>query len=92
MAALWLILAAAAAVAAAVYGLSLRLHPWVPCRACAGTGKTRDTVWKRAHGTCRACSGRGRHPRLGVYVLQPARARRMTAGQASHKSTDQRGN
>ena len=91
MAALWLILAAAAALAAAVYLVSLRVHPWAPCRRCGGGGKSRDRIWREAHGSCRSCGGRGRHPRLGVRVLQPARARQMTAGQANHKSIDKRG-
>lgn len=91
MAALWLILAAAV-IAAAVYGTSLRLHPWTPCRACDGSGKSRDAMWKKAHGTCRACGGRGRHPRLGVRILQPGRARRLAAGTPKHKSIDQRRN
>ena len=38
---LWLILAAAAVIAAAVYGVSLQLHPWTPCRTCGGSGKSR---------------------------------------------------
>ena len=91
MAALWLILAAAAVLAVVAYAVSLRLHPWAPCRKCDGGGKSRDAVWKKAHGTCRACGGRGRHPRLGIRVLQPGRARRMNSGQASHKSIDRRG-
>jgi len=89
--ALWLILAAAAVIAAAVYLASLRLHPKWPCRACRGTGKTRDRIWKSAHGTCAACSGRGWRPRLGIRVLQPGRARRL-APPANHKSIDQRRN
>ncbi|HEY1321017.1 MAG TPA: hypothetical protein VGF32_12250 [Streptosporangiaceae bacterium] len=88
--ALWLILAAAAALAAVVYATSLRIHPWTPCRTCKGSGKSRDSVWKTAFGTCRACGGRGRHPRLGVRVLQPGRARRLTAGTPKHKNVDQR--
>lgn len=90
MAALWVILAVAAALAVAVYSASLRLHPWAPCRSCGGGGKSRDAVWRKAHGTCRSCGGRGRHPRLGIRILQPARARQMTAGQPDHKSIDKR--
>jgi DnaJ-class molecular chaperone len=90
MAALWIVLAAAAVLGAAAYLTSLRVHPWAPCRKCEGGGKSRDAVWRRAHGTCRACGGRGRHPRLGVRVLQPGRARQMTTGQPDHKSIDRR--
>jgi hypothetical protein len=90
MPALWIVLAAAVFLAATAYAVSLRVHPWAPCRACGGSGKSRDTVWRKAHGTCRSCGGRGRHPRLGVRVLTPARARAMTAGQPKHKSIDER--
>jgi hypothetical protein len=89
--AVWLILAAAAVLAAA-YAVSLRIHPWAPCRSCKGSGKSRDAVWKTAFGTCRACGGRGRRPRAGVRVLQPGRARQLAAGQPKHKRIDQRGN
>lgn len=89
---IWLILAAAAVLGAAMYAASLRIHPWRPCRSCDGSGKSRDTVWKKTFGTCKACGGRGRHPRLGVRVLQPARARRMTGGQPKHKNIDERRN
>lgn len=90
--AVWLIPAVAALIAAAAYLASLRIHPWTPCRPCKGTGKSRDTVWKAAFGTCRACGGRGRHPRLGVRVLQPGRARQLTAGQPKHLNVDKRRN
>lgn len=85
-----LIVVAAAAIAAAVYGVSLRWHPWAPCRACGGGGKSRDRLWRGAFGTCKACGGRGRHPRLGVRVLQPGRHERLTGGKADHKRIDQR--
>lgn len=90
MADLWLALTAAAAVSGAVYLISLRLHPRVPCRACDGSGRTQDRVWKRATGTCPQCSGRGWKTRLGVRFLAPARHRRLTGRPAGHKSIDQR--
>jgi len=90
MTALLLLAAAAAVIAVTVYAVSLRLHPWMPCRACGGSGKTSDRLWHSAHGTCRACGGRGRNPRLGIRVLQPSRYKRLMAGQAGHKSIDKR--
>lgn len=90
--ALWLILAAAAILTAAAYAASLRFHPWKPCGTCDGSGKSRDAVWKTAFGTCRACGGKGRKPRLGVRVLQPARARRLAGAQPDHKNIDERRN
>jgi DnaJ-class molecular chaperone len=88
----WLLVVITAVLIAGAYYVSLRIHPWRPCRPCDGSGKSRDALWKSAFGTCRACGGRGRRPRLGVRALQPGRARRMTAGQPEHKRTDARGN
>lgn len=87
---LWLILAAAAVIAAAVYAVSLRIHPWWPCRPCAGSGKAKDRIWRQAHGTCPACGGKGRRPRLGIRITQPGRARALTARRGTHKSIDKR--
>jgi len=86
------LLVLAAIVCGAGYYISLWLHPWASCRACGGGGKSRDRIWRGAFGTCKACAGRGRHPRLGVRVLQPGRCKQLTAGQATHKSIDKRGN
>lgn len=74
----------------AVYLVSLRVHPWWPCRPCRGTGKTRGRVWKRARGTCSACGGKGQRPRLGIRLLNPGRARTMTLPKGTYKRTDRR--
>lgn len=75
----------------AAYLVSLRVHPWTRCRRCSGGGKSKDRIWRGAHGTCPSCGGRGRHPRLGVRIFTPGRARQMTAPKASHRSIDKRG-
>lgn len=85
------ILAVAVVAAAVAYLVSLRLHPWRPCRACSGTGRTKDRIWTRAHGTCPACGGRGRHPRIGVRLTSPGRYKQLTEGQPKHKNVDRRG-
>jgi len=90
--ALLLLIAAAAVIAVTVYTISLTWHPWTPCRACDGSGKTQDRLWKKAIGTCPGCGGRGRNPRLGIRVLQPTRYKRLTGAQANHKRIDKRGN
>ena len=82
MATLAIVAAAVIAAAAAAYLISLRIRPWWPCRACEGSGKTRDRIWKQAIGTCPKCGGRGRQPRLGVRILTPGRHKRLTAGRA----------
>lgn len=87
---LWLALLAVAVLAGAAYLISLRVHPWTACWRCKGSGKKRDRIWRKAHGSCRACGGKGRHPRLGIRALDPARAHSMTAPKGTHKRTDKR--
>ncbi len=86
----WLLLAAAAVAAASAYLVSLRLHPWWPCRSCGGSGKTRDWLWGKATGACPKCGGRGRLPRLGIRVLQRERAREMLPEKGAHRKADRR--
>ncbi len=87
----WLVIVLAVVIAGGYYAWSLRVHPWVRCRArgCKG-GSRRDRVFKGAYGACRHCGGRGRKPRLGIRVLTPARAKAMTAPKGSHKKADHR--
>ncbi|MGH3326333.1 MAG: hypothetical protein ACRDPT_00770 [Streptomycetales bacterium] len=59
----WVALAAAAAFCAVGYRISLRLHPYRPCRACGETGKHRGGVFTASFRACRACGGRGRQLR-----------------------------
>ena len=86
----WLILLALAVLAATAYLTSLRCRPWTSCKGCSRSGKTRDPAFRSTSGTCRACGGLGREPRPGVRVLQPRRARQMTAARATHKITGER--
>lgn len=79
----------AAALAVTLYAVSLRWHPRRACRACGGSGKTRDRIWRAARGTCPKCLG-GMRPRLGVRVLTPGRARAMLPVKGAHKKTDRR--
>ncbi|MGH9004816.1 MAG: hypothetical protein ACRDYV_16970 [Acidimicrobiia bacterium] len=58
----WVALAAAV-VYAVGYRISLRLHPYRPCRACGETGKHRGGVFTASFRACRACGGRGRQLR-----------------------------
>jgi DnaJ-class molecular chaperone len=92
MAALDLILLAAALAGAGAYLVSLRVHPWWPCRSCKGSGKTRDRLWKQARGTCARCGGKGQRPRKGIKVLNPARYERMRQQATGRKRADERGN
>ena len=86
----WLILLALAVRAATAYLTSLQCRPWTSCKGCSRSGKTGDPVLRSTSGTCRACGGLGREPGPGVRVLQPRRARRMTAAPATHKITGER--
>lgn len=88
---IWLLVVIVVVLAAGAYAVSIWLHPWAPCRACGGSGKSRDVLWRSAYGTCKRCGGRGRHPRAGIRVLTPGRHKRLArAGHADHKSIDKR--
>lgn len=54
---------AAAAVYAAGYAISIRLHPWRPCRRCGESGKHRGTMFTRSFRPCARCGGTGRELR-----------------------------
>ena len=86
----WLPLFVIAVLALAGYAALLWLFPWWPCRRCGGRGKLRDPLRRKAFRTCPSCGGRGQKPRLGVRLLQAARARRMRAREADHKKADER--
>lgn len=85
-----LLIVIAAVVAVAVYARSLWVHPWAPCRPCKGSGRTRDSLFRAATGTCSRCGGKGRKPRAGIRVLQPSRAKRLAGPKPDHKKADQR--
>lgn len=84
-----IVLILAAAFAAVIYLISLRLRPWRKCRACGGTGKTYSRIRPGAMGTCPKCIG-GRVPALGVRVLDRGRAREMRPARGAHKKADRR--
>ena len=71
------------AIGGAGYALSLRFFPWWPCSRCGGS-KIRKHPGSgkvaKAHGGCRRCGGKGRHPRLGVKVFTPSRASDLVSG------------
>lgn len=61
---LLIVLALAAAAAwAAGYALSIRLHPWRPCRRCGESGKHRGSLFTRSFRACARCGGTGRELR-----------------------------
>ena len=83
----WLILLALAVLAATAHLASLRCRPWTSCKGVQP--QRRDprpgvpvNVW-HLPGLRRP----GPQAGPGVRVLQPRRARRMTAAQANHKIT-----
>jgi DnaJ-class molecular chaperone len=57
-------------VAAVGYYVSLRIHPFVKCGLCKGTGRHFGTVYKNAHRKCRKCGGTGRRDRLGTRFIR----------------------
>jgi hypothetical protein len=57
------LLLAVAVVYAIGHAVSLRLHPWRPCRRCGESGKHRGTVFTRSFRPCPRCGGTGRELR-----------------------------
>ena len=51
------------------YWFSLRLHPFVKCKACSGTGRHSGMIFGRASRACGTCGGSSRVPRFGVRVF-----------------------
>ncbi|MEV5568693.1 hypothetical protein AB0L06_01475 [Spirillospora sp. NPDC052269] len=48
------------------YLVSIRRHPFRPCRSCSGTGKKHSSHFTDAHRACRRCGGTGRQNRPGA--------------------------
>jgi len=68
---------------AVIYLISLRIHPFMTCRSCGGTGRRAGKVFGYAHRQCMSCGGQGRHRRLGTTVFHrgsPTWAERQAAG------------
>ncbi len=53
----------AAAVYAVGYAISVRAHPYRPCRRCGESGKHRGTVFRRSFRDCARCGGTGQELR-----------------------------
>lgn len=53
----------AAAVYAAGYAMSVRLHPWKPCKRCGESGKHRGSLFTSSFRSCARCGGTGRELR-----------------------------
>jgi DnaJ-class molecular chaperone len=68
------LLALIAAVFTAAYYVSVRRHPYRPCRPCGGKGRNPGSTSKR-FGRCGYCGGSGRKLRLGAWLLERRRGR-----------------
>jgi len=51
------------------YAVSLRLHPYRPCRSCDGKGRKEGSFFRRAYSDCTRCNGKGRTLRAGVRIF-----------------------
>jgi hypothetical protein len=58
-----------AAVLGAAYSVSIRRHPYRPCRKCGESGKHRGTVFPRSFRACTRCGGTGRE--LRAFAKEP---------------------
>jgi hypothetical protein len=48
---------------ALAYAISIRRHPWRPCRRCGESGKHRGAVFPGSFRACTRCGGTGRELR-----------------------------
>lgn len=55
-----------------VWGVSLYLWPFAPCRKCEGSGRNPGSKRKR-FGQCRRCGGSGKRIRLGARTVHRGR-------------------
>ena len=53
----------------AAYTVSIRRHPYRPCRKCGEFGKHRGTVFPRSFRACTRCGGTGRE--LRPFAKEP---------------------
>jgi hypothetical protein len=60
----WVVVVLAVVVYLVGYAISIRLHPYRPCRSCGQSGKHRGAVFTRSFRSCRRCGGSGRELRL----------------------------
>jgi hypothetical protein len=67
----WLIVLAAGYAWA--YSISIRRHPYRPCRKCGESGKHRGTVFTRSFRACTRCGGTGRE--LRPFAKDPGSGR-----------------
>lgn len=63
----WLIAAGIAYMMA--YSISVRRHPYRPCRKCGESGKHRGTVFTGSFRACTRCGGTGRE--LRPFAREP---------------------
>ena len=54
---------------AVAYRVSIRRHPYRPCRKCGESGKHRGTVFTRSFRACTRCGGTGRE--LRAFAREP---------------------
>jgi len=66
---MYLTLGALTAIGLTGYLLSVRRHPYRPCRRCKGAGKHFGAVFSSTYRPCGRCGGFGRKPRLGARIV-----------------------
>jgi hypothetical protein len=66
-----LLLAAITIALAVAYSISVRRHPYRPCRKCGESGKHRGTVFTSSFRACGRCGGTGRELRPFARTPEP---------------------
>jgi hypothetical protein len=56
---------------AVAYRVSIRRHPYRPCRKCGESGKHRGTIFTRSFRACARCGGTGRELRRFAREPEP---------------------
>jgi DnaJ-class molecular chaperone len=51
------------------YLLSVRRHPYRPCRRCKGAGKHFGAIFGATYRPCTRCGGFGRKTRFGARIV-----------------------
>lgn len=64
-----IVIALLSVIGVLVYRWHIGRHPWMPCLACNGGGKSR-ALSLNPYGPCGRCGGTGRRRRFAAWILR----------------------